>query len=591
MSSSKPKLAFSLKAAKKKSTKTLSSLEEETPTVEGFEAIHDKKEEEPLVHPDLQGPLVIPALKDARQSLQEQARAKRQQGEEGEDGQDSKPEEAVKQESSLSKEDQEAIEALKREAGDSNDASSNGNKRVIQAQENTFQNSGEQKDSDQLKEDLERHAADLPVDSESYQKVPIADFGAALLRGMGWDGRSEATVADTSGLPRPSRLGLGATPKLLDAPTHRKGRRRQDQVQREQRLKEQQEEFQKQRELQIKKDKQQTIQVGSIVYHEQEGKGRAIIRQWNGVPGLNMILVQFEKSQQPTKVKKGSVQLVPRQELQERPFQELEYREQTETKYLGQQQPKSDRRNVKREDDQRRESDHQRRDDSRSRRRREDDHDNDDDDRRRRRDYDEDRRRGEKKRRHDDDRRRRDRSNDDRSDRDRRRSSSRRDEEDYDRRKRHKGGSNDDHDNSKREEKRSSFIQSSSFSQKKRPQTWLTPNIRVRVITSKFGRSHDKRKGVVVDVTTKGATLKMESGEILQVVPERYLETALPKVGGNAIILTPGNKHQFAKGRLLERDSKANKGAVQLFEDMNIVNTSLDDIAEWCLPLDDDLMD
>ncbi|CAJ1925322.1 unnamed protein product [Cylindrotheca closterium] len=592
----KPKLAFSLKTKKKsgknannKSSDQKQNEKAEPVALEGFEAIHDKKEEEPLVHPDLQGPLVIPALKDSRATLQEQARARREQeggGEEAAEKKDSAiisgpDDDSIKQEEpGLSKEDQEAIQALKRDAGDSNGPSSNANKRVIQAQENTFQNSGEQQkqlqessDQQQLKEDLERHAPDLSVDSESYQKVPIADFGAALLRGMGWDGRSDVTDDTGSGLPRPSRLGLGATPKLLDAPTHRKGRRRQDQVQREQRLKEQQEEFEKQRELQIKKDKQQTIQVGSIVFHEQSK--RAIIRQWNGVPGLNMILVQFEGSREPTKVKKGSVQLIDRKELQERPFQEMEYHKE-ETQFLGQQhqqQQSDDNNRIKREDN------HDRRRDKSRSRRREDDHE-----------YDYDNRQRGEKRPYDDDRRR----SNDRSERDRggrrsddRRSSSRRDDDHNDRRKRHRNHHDDDDGNSpRREEKRSRFQSSSSD---RRPQTWLTPNIRVRVITSKFGRSHDKRKGVVVDVaSTKGATIKMERGEILQ-VPERYLETALPKVGGNAIILTGTNK--FAKGRLLERDSRSNKGAVQLFEDMNIVNTSLDDIAEWCLPLDDDLMD
>jgi hypothetical protein len=101
-----------------------------------------------------------------------------------------------------------------------------------------------------------------------------------------------------------------------------------------------------------------------------------------------------------------------------------------------------------------------------------------------------------------------------------------------------------------------------------------------------------KEKGVVVDVTRDGkATLKMStsgssSNEVLH-VPERHLETALPKVGGNACILS--GPHRFARGRLLERDSKANRGVVQLYEDMNVVAMSLDDIAEWCAPLDDDL--
>ena len=91
-----------------------------------------------------------------------------------------------------------------------------------------------------------------------------------------------------------------------------------------------------------------------------------------------------------------------------------------------------------------------------------------------------------------------------------------------------------------------------------------------------------------MDVTRNGtATLTMGNGQVIQ-APERYLETALPKVGGNACILV--GEHRLAKGKLLERDSRKNRGAVQVFEDMNIVTTSLDDMAEWCGPLDDDLM-
>jgi hypothetical protein len=79
----------------------------------------------------------------------------------------------------------------------------------------------------------------------------------------------------------------------------------------------------------------------------------------------------------------------------------------------------------------------------------------------------------------------------------------------------------------------------------------------------------------------------MSDGQILDRVPERYLETALPKVGGNAIILT--GSHRLCKGKLLERNSDSGQGVVQVFEDMNVVKLSLDDMAEWCGPLDDDI--
>jgi G patch domain/KOW motif-containing protein len=93
-----------------------------------------------------------------------------------------------------------------------------------------------------------------------------------------------------------------------------------------------------------------------------------------------------------------------------------------------------------------------------------------------------------------------------------------------------------------------------------------------------------------VDVTTRGgATLQMANGKLLDRVPERYLETALPKVGGNAIVLV--GKSKFAKGKLLERDSRSGKGIIQVFEDMSVLKLSLDDMAEWVGPLDDDMME
>ena len=94
-----------------------------------------------------------------------------------------------------------------------------------------------------------------------------------------------------------------------------------------------------------------------------------------------------------------------------------------------------------------------------------------------------------------------------------------------------------------------------------------------------------------MDVLNQGthAVVHMDDGELIERIPERYLETALPKVGGNVIILTGPN--QFAKGKLVERNSNKGRGVIQLFEDMNIVTLSLDDIAEWCGPLDDDYIE
>lgn len=119
---------------------------------------------------------------------------------------------------------------------------------------------------------------------------------------------------------------------------------------------------------------------------------------------------------------------------------------------------------------------------------------------------------------------------------------------------------------------------------------WIIPNIRVRIISKRVAKGkYFKEKGVVIDVLHRGAeaVIQMPNRVVLERVPERYLETALPKPGGNAIILT--GAHKLERGKLLERKGKEGKGTVQLFEDMNIVSLSLDDMAEWCGPLDDDL--
>ena len=67
---------------------------------------------------------------------------------------------------------------------------------------------------------------------ERYDEVPVHEFGAALLRGMGWS-EGKAIGRNASGLtapvefvPRQHRLGLGAAPKAPELPpTRRDGRK------------------------------------------------------------------------------------------------------------------------------------------------------------------------------------------------------------------------------------------------------------------------------------------------------------------------------------------------------------------------------
>jgi len=628
--------------------------ETDTTTTTGFEPwiVDDSRTTTHHRHPDLpREPLIIPVQKDGRQSLQEQARLRRLQQQQPQQQQQQQQQESqVEQVDQLSQEhknasgnnnnndtdrgdknneddddeDQAAIDALTREAtfGPSDDShDKKTNHRIIQGSQNTFQRGGGGGDDDQddvkdetvqFQNELERLAPELSVDSTVYQQVPISEFGAAMLRGMGWEGQmtSSSSTDNNMALPRPSRLGLGATPKAFmsssgDAvPKTHSRMKRQDQVQREEQLKQQQQEYEQRRIQQIKLDKQRTIQEGSIVLVsisssssvKDSSSRRAIIRKWQGVPGLNMCLIQFEqeeehpdddnrKHQDPVKVRKGDVQLIDREDLHSRPFLEPRYdlsqRGSDKVEYLGLEKDKS-------------KEEHSRN----HRRRREDDDDDDDkkdhDRRHRREDRDGSRRESRSTREKKGDR--------DTSSR-RQESSHRReygsdDDDQQHRRRKHPSSHRDDEedDSFRRDRKRSKGdIRSSSASGGRATistttTTWLIPHIRVRIISTKMGKEYYKEKGIVVDVTRNGiGTLTMDKNRQILQVSERYLETALPKVGGNVCILM--GDHRWSKGRLLERDSKQNRGSIQIYEDMNIVTTSLDDLAEWCRPLDDDLME
>jgi G-patch domain len=514
------------------------------------------------------------------------------------------------------------------------------------------------KSNSTIKDHLEQEMRLLPdqADDEAYEKIPIDQFGAALLRGMGWQEADDPTNQKQQesnqmfgAIPRPSRLGLGAIPKApggtgeLDLPSVLTGRNKHKNKKLSVQQLSQQKEFEEKRELQRKQDKQQTMQLGSIIYlleqqqehpnnnnnnHDNNHKGstrRAKIVKLSGVPGLNMVLVHLEQQVEPTPVKKGQLgPLVPRSELEQQPFFVLPKKPQPTTTASDSNHRRRRRdddddrdttsREVRRDRDTTRQNDRDRKDrrhprdrSSRSPDRYYNNSDHDDDDgrkgdrRRDRRDRDRDKEdrdtrksskdqnRDDRKRRNDDDRngkrRRRDgsgsdtESDSDRRDKQRRKDSSTRRDDDRNR-KRSKKSSNNTHER-KRDSSDNNLLQ------------WVIPNIRVRVVTEKLGKQHFRQKGVIVDVNRHhGATLRMDMLEggkhaVLEHVPEQYLETALPKSGGHAICLT--GPHKWTKGRLLERNSKTSTGSIQVFEDMSILTLSLDDIAEWCGPLDDDL--
>lgn len=427
---------------------------------------------------------------------------------------------------------------------------------VISAGTNDFNNSSKKQDAhsdaQQFQNDLIQLPQELDIASDSYRKVPIQEFGAALLRGMGWTGESmDSSMVDP--VRRPHRLGLGATPKL--PPTHKTSNkiRTETQVQRDEHMAQQHKEIEAQRFQQVKMDKQLTLQTGSLVHVI--GRKRAKLVQLSGVPGLNRVLVQMEGDATTTSVKKGDITMITRSELEGRPFKETYLKVDDEKKSYVEKKEQN------------------RRDGDTKKERFNNVQINRDGEKRRRNDQNEDRDKckGGNLRGEDDRRIKTIDNNFDKRDHKRSRDCD-------ERRKRRDDGTDGRH---KREKIRNDCIDN---------KYWIIPNIRVRIVSKKLGSAYFTQKGIVVDVTHGGAfaTLQMSNGQVFDKVPERYLETALPKTGGNAIVLAGRNK--FAKGKLLERDSNLGNGVVQIFDDMNVISLKLDDLAEWCGSLDDDMV-
>ena len=468
-------------------------------------------------------------------------------------------------------------------------------------------------DDELFRRDLSSRADDVDPTSSTYANISIGDFGGALLRGMGWKGGDTSAKKEEEIKARPHRLGLGATP-LLPPPTGKHGRaRRPDELKKdEERVKMEQEREKKRLEME-RLDVQFTLQRGSIV-HLSDGGNRAKVMQTAGVPGLNRILVRMENGEEEA-VNKGSVTLCSWEELESNPFKEKRSERDDGKEQLKHNGHKS---SDVRQKESRSQDDCSDNDRNSRRKRKESSKNYSDDDSYRRRDgssrnrehSDDDRYRKKKKSSH-----KKEFSDDDSSyERKRRRKESSRgrqnnDDDSYYERKRRKKESSRDMRNRKRdrsEERDSSRThkshrrdrhdreegrQNKSSSNHQEHLNWLLPNIRVRLVSKKYPRQH-LNKGIIQDVipsqsSNPRAVILMDNQEVLDNVPERYLETALPKTGGNVVVLE--GLHRWKKGRLLERSSEKGRGVIQLFENLEVVEVSLDGIAEWCAQLDEDM--
>lgn len=122
-------------------------------------------------------------------------------------------------------------------------------------------------------------------------------------------------------------------------------------------------------------------------------------------------------------------------------------------------------------------------------------------------------------------------------------------------------------------------------------ENWLVPGISVRIVDDRWrGGRHFKMRGVIQDVPQpRVATLLLAAAagqqhdrdrqQVLEDVPQRVLETALPKTGGYALVLR--GKHKRVQGEVLERDSSREVLVIRCSDSGKAVSVGFDDAAEY----------
>ena len=384
---------------------------------------------------------------------------------------------------------------------------------------------GVKDDLERFKVDLALRADDMDVKSEAYTNIPIEKFGEAMLRGMGWAGPDQyddeiAKKLNSAGTARDQRLGLGATPKPPE--DSKKGNKET-----REKLKN---EWEKKAEEKVAK---QVLTKDNIVWlrNKHHGGLRALVLATKGVPGLDKIRVSLEMDGEVVEVKRTDAILLSEKELEETPFNYEAGRSSrdgaslpTAIKFHGSLSHTIHNTEV------------------------------------------------EKKLRNKE--RDKDSVNCHRS-RSRSRSGSR-DE------KKMKHAKHERHTEEVKISKRIETNGGKSIvsSSKSSALCWLRPAIRVKIVTKKLGDKYYLQKCSILDVYGKGlASVRLQSGVVLEDVKERYLETVLPPTGQTCVILRGALSGQEAT--LLER-KEGDQVVVQLVDELEIHSLSADDVAAAC---------
>ena len=117
---------------------------------------------------------------------------------------------------------------------------------------------------------------------------------------------------------------------------------------------------------------------------------------------------------------------------------------------------------------------------------------------------------------------------------------------------------------------------------------WLAPHIRVRIISQSLqGGALYLKKAVILDVTSPtSCTLQLDGGAVVDGVPQRSLETLLPRKAPARLLVVLG-RDRGARAKLVARDAAAGTAHVRLCGDLQVVTLPLDAVAEYAGPLDE----
>lgn len=411
------------------------------------------------------------------------------------------------------------------------------------------------------KMDVSMRPEDIDAKSESYVAVPIEEFGAALLRGMGWEGpTADSEEKGKKGyelVVRESRLGLGATAKPPDE-SHKKGRNTKNNKITE--------EWKKKAEEALKNQK---LKVGDIVwlrdplYVSQKGRVTAV----KGVPGLDRIRVTLNSIAGPNREPKtvdvkrtDAVLMTEDSDLSQMPGPAASPRSRSPDI------PQSNRAHNRDEEA------YDSRDSNKERCRSKD---------RYTQNYD-------NKNGHlssDIKKRHREEPNDSRGSKKRDSSAMRRD--------RHGEGDNSRsaiNDHRKDHNNNIDANQTSEYSEKCK---WVCPGIKVRVISEKVKcrasqESCYLKKFDVIRLSEGGLPVLHEIGGslILDDVKEKYLENVLPAIGGRCVVLS--GKFKGRDGILREKDKLKGELAIELTSNRNDQCTTISVSLEGAAALSED---